>query len=105
MGDHRASIKCEFEMHGHKATQEWWLNQDPNGCDQRITEWFDKQVEIAIGRYDAQMTEYWAEQNRAKIESDEREQLARLKEKYETENGGSKGMKPPPGEGSPRTVE
>ena len=83
MGDHRASIKCEFEMHGHKAKSEWWINQDTTGCDDRIKDWFDEQVSIAMSRFNAESEKYWARENAAKIEADERATLDRLKAKYE----------------------
>jgi hypothetical protein len=85
MGDHRASIKVKFEMHGHKAEQDWWINwhDEGEGCDRRIIDWFRAQSGIAMSRYDAAMAEHFAEQHKAETEAAERAELERLKAKYE----------------------
>lgn len=81
MGDHRISLKIEFEMHGHKAKIDQWVNWTPDYPDE-IRDWLQAQIEIGRCRffdaeYDAEMIA------KAKEENEERTELARLKEKYE----------------------
>ena len=84
MGEHRASIKVEFSMHGHTDKVDLWINWSPddNGVDRRITEWVAKQAEKA-------MDKWWNQDDRresrrlADQEAAERAELQRLKEKYE----------------------
>ena len=88
MGDHRASIKIEFEFHGHKEKADWWINWSPDtsccqGVDQRIIDWIREQAEIGYRRYDEQMAKYWKEEHDRATEKAEREQLETLKSKYE----------------------
>ena len=37
MGDHRATVKISFSMHGVDAENEWWINWSPDdtGVDRR----------------------------------------------------------------------
>ena len=81
MGDHRISLKVDFEMHGHKAKIDQWVNYTPNYAEQ-IAEWLREQIEKGMDRYlDA---EYEADiLHKTEIEAAEREQLAKLKAKYE----------------------
>lgn len=84
MGDHRATIKVEFEMHGHKAKQDFWINWSPadNGVDDRVTDWIAVHAQKAMDAYWEQ--EYGAQTVRdAERENHERSQLAALKAKYE----------------------
>lgn len=88
MGDHRASIKIEFHMHGHEAKNEWWINWWPSDecfeykVDKRILEWFDEQHTKAMDNWhDMQCDAAEAEAQRAKDE--EYEEFLRLKEKFE----------------------
>jgi hypothetical protein len=84
MGDHRLSLKIEYEMHGHKAKQEWWINASPSDwIPSTVEDWFRLQHEAAMRRYEDQNAKYWAEQKKEKIEKEERDTLARLKAKYE----------------------
>lgn len=87
MGEHRFSIKIEFSMHGHEDKLDaWWNFSDGSspveGVDHRVIEWLQAQHEKAMDKYlDAQ---YSAEERRgAERENAEREELARLKAKYE----------------------
>jgi len=84
MGDHRAVIKLEFNMHGHKAEQEMCINWFDNGisCDERIIEWFSAQRAIAMANYEDEVAKYFAKQRAAELEKQERAELARLQEKY-----------------------
>lgn len=81
MGDHRIILKVQFEMHGHKAQLDQWVNWTPDYPD-KIRDWLQEQIEIGQGKffdsqYDAEMVE------KARSEHVEREELARLKMKYE----------------------
>jgi hypothetical protein len=85
MGDHRFSFKAEFEMHGVKDTLDLgWHNWDagPHGIDSRITGWLEAAVSKAFAKYDANVSAYFDEQNKAQREKDERTELERLKAKY-----------------------
>lgn len=82
MGDRRISLKVEFEMHGHKARIDQWVNWTPDYPDE-IRDWLQEQIDIARGRYfdalyDAEML------TKAREEAAERDELRRLKAKYET---------------------
>mgnify|MGYP001600044143 CR=1 FL=1 len=86
MGDHRATIKISFDIHGKKHEQEWWINYSPDeitGVDPRIADWFSECWTEAKARYDEQVAEYFAREHAAEIEAAERAELLRLKEKYE----------------------
>jgi hypothetical protein len=86
MGDHRASVKIEFEMHGHSAKCDLWVNWFDNGCgiDQRIVDWFGEQSGIAIEKYRDELEAFYASREKATTEEAEKAELARLKAKYES---------------------
>lgn len=88
MGDHRASIIVKFEMHGVKEKCDMWINYYPDeSCgyevDRRVLEFFD-------AAYKKAMVAYFDDQYDASLIRDadkeklEREELSRLKQKYET---------------------
>jgi len=82
MGDHRASIKIEFEFHGLKFKREFWINFSPSsecGCDPRICEFFKECAEKGYAEFDEELRDY----ERTQRETEERQQLAALKAKYE----------------------
>ena len=81
MGDHRISFRAEFEMHGHKAKVDQWINYSES-WSQEIAGWLEAEIGVAMGKYfDAQ---YDAKQlAEAERENKERDELARLKAKYE----------------------
>ena len=86
MGDHRPTITCHFEMHGHVADYDfgccnWSDNGD--GIDQRIVDWFAEQSAIAIGKWRREVDAYHRERDKDKIREQEIAELNRLKEKYE----------------------
>jgi len=67
MGDHRASIKIEFEMHGHKAKTDMWINwfvDDHSGVDQRVIDWLAAHARKAMDKYAE--AEYEAQQEPAR---------------------------------------
>jgi hypothetical protein len=85
MGDHRISLKIEFSMHGYEDKLDAWWNfydDEVHGVDQRAIEWLRECHERAMDKYlEARCS---AEERRnAEAENAEREQLARLKAKYE----------------------
>jgi hypothetical protein len=85
MGDHRFSFKAEFEMHGVKEKIDFaWLNWSGghNDIDRRIIEWIESVRDRAMAKYDEEVAEYMAEQQKGAREKAEREELARLKAKY-----------------------
>mgnify|MGYP001579130458 CR=1 FL=1 len=85
MGDHRISLKIEFSMHGHTDKLDAWWNfseHDVQGIDYRAIEWLQQQYEKAMDNYlEAQCSA--EEKRQAEIENIEREQLAKLKAKYD----------------------
>lgn len=86
MGDHRASIKIEMEFHGVKDKTDMWVNYSPSDCfsmDQRVIEFFQSVYERGMAIYNRDMEDYYAKENKESIERAEREELERLKTKYE----------------------
>lgn len=86
MGDHRATIKLSFSIHGKTYRHCFdWINYFPTqeGIDERIVGWFSDCWEDAYSRYQKQVDKIMAEQNKERIEKEERAELERLKEKYE----------------------
>lgn len=86
MGDHRANIKLEFTIHGKTyKTELAWINYTDNGegVDRRIVDWFSECWRDAYCRYEDQIAAYHEEQNKAQNERLERQELVRLKAKYE----------------------
>lgn len=80
MGDHRVSIEIQFEMHGHKAKHEMWVNWS-GAVPASIADWIEAQKAKAMDKwFEAEDLE--EERRAALVEKSEREQLARLKEKY-----------------------
>ena len=85
MGDHRANIKIEMEFHGIKDSCDMWINYFPgeyDGVDDRIIEFIQDIYKKGMAKYDKEIAKYWAEQNKAEIEKEERKVLKRLKKKY-----------------------
>jgi len=86
MGDHRATVKVEFDIHGKVYKQEWWINyfpDDSSGVDRRIAEWFSACWEDAYSRYQKVVNESHREEDERKQREAELAELKRLKEKYE----------------------
>ncbi len=83
MGDHRASVKIEFEFHGKTHKMDSWINWSPScseceGVDQRVIDFFRKGTEEG-------MTEWYeavAEDERRNHEKAERDEYERLKAKF-----------------------
>ena len=83
MGDHRATIKVEFDMHGHKAKQEMYINWDyHSGCDRRVVEWFEEQSAAAMEKWHAEQYKANEQVRAVELERTERAELARLEAKY-----------------------
>jgi hypothetical protein len=82
MGDHRASIKIEMEFHGITSKTDLYINYAPNGCcemDERVAEFFRNAYDKGMSEHDSGMAEYWKKRDEEK----EKEELARLKAKYD----------------------
>lgn len=89
MGDHRASIKIEMEFHGIKDKADMWINYDPYYCstcnvDRRIVEFIQSVYNRGIEKYEEAQRKYNEEQNKKRIEAEERSTLERLEKKYRT---------------------
>lgn len=82
MGDHRASVKIEFQMYGHTRKQEWWINwfPGPGECDRRISEWLAR---VSQELYEQYYMPTVRESQRTAEERQEREEYERLKAKFE----------------------
>lgn len=85
MTDMKASIEIKFEIHGESYEGDWYINYSPNdsGIDDRIVEWFSDCYEKASRVYLKNVDDYFKEKDKAENESREREELRRLKEKYD----------------------
>lgn len=82
MSDHRFAIDVKFSIYGEDF--EWdaslnWAPDNVTGVDPRITDWFANCYARARSGYDSYVNMRAAEDS----ERREREQLARLKAKYE----------------------
>lgn len=87
MGDHRATVKIEFTFHGKTYQMNSWINWSPDECsgvDQRVLDFFRQATEDGLTRYHEEEMAYHAEQRKKETEENEREQLERLKKKYES---------------------
>lgn len=89
MGDHRATIKIEFQL--PNKTYKTAIGSlgginycaDSDGIDSRVREFFSESWDDYQSWYNEQIAEYFRKQNAAEIEQQERAQLASLKVKYE----------------------
>lgn len=89
MGDHRCTIKIYFEFHGIEDKINMDINYDPSGCcnmDSRVIEFFENVYRKGIRKYHDEMAKLEASQNIARIEREEKEELKRLKEKYDPQS-------------------
>ena len=87
MGDHRMTIRIHFKMHGHEADSgEMWINGSSDQAIPHIVEeWFEAQHSMAMFLYEEELNKKSEEQFKEIIENAERQELARLKAKYEGE--------------------
>lgn len=89
MGDHRASIKIQFEMHGIKRETDMWVNYFPEyrGVDERVFMFFEEAYGAAMDAWNKSIDDYEDDQ-KAKQEREELAEYERLKAKFEmrTEN-------------------
>ena len=85
MGDHRASIKIQFEMHGIKNETDMYVNWWDNGqgIDERIVDFFRESVEESMNKYEEELNKYRIEEKRKNQELYDKQEYARLKKKYE----------------------
>ena len=87
MGDHRASIKCEVEMHGVKRKCDMWINWNWDGgeayrVDDRVIEFFRNWADEAREAWDRGEYKRTEAERAAAERGVELAELARLKEKY-----------------------
>lgn len=85
MGDHRASIKIEFEMHGVKDKVDMWINWSPDdeyGCDRRIPEWCADVAARARAKWEADQLTHDSRARDLELERAERLEYERLKQKF-----------------------
>lgn len=88
MGDHRASIKIEVEMHGVKDKADMWVNWSPReydcpGVDYRVIEFFQNWSARAMEKWDNEQWKAGEEDRERKQRETELAELARLKSKYQ----------------------
>lgn len=85
MGDSRARVKIEFSIYGETYNADMSINYFPTDglIDDRVTNFFDASYRDAKGKFDeaAYKSEEGARNQRR--EAEEREELDRLKRKYE----------------------
>jgi|SRR5688572_18534904 len=86
MGEHRATIKIEFEIYGEKDKVDMWINWSPDGqiqgLDDRVAEWFVAHYEKARSVYDDRVYESEEEQREAENRRRDLAELDRLLKKY-----------------------
>ena len=87
MGDHRASIQIDFEMHGVKKQMDFWINwySADGEIDKRILDFFEEAVEEAMQAYDKDQMEYRLEQQQLEQQKEniEKSEYERLKKIYD----------------------
>jgi len=84
MGDHRASIKIQFEAHGVKKETDMWINYYPDetGVDRTVIEWFKEVWEECLAKYHTLIDEGIAERA-AKEKEERRKQYEELRAEFE----------------------
>ena len=87
MGDHRASIKIEFQIYNSKVYKmNSSCNYSPSDCcrmDAHVINFFQKAYEESRAEWDAELYKRERERNKEAEEKAERLLLAELKAKYE----------------------
>ena len=75
MGDHRASIKIEWSMHGHTQKADMWWNYYPcDDCygyrvDKRVLEWLTEQYDKSMSNWGDMEEERLVELSRKRREA------------------------------------
>lgn len=85
MGDHRAEIHCQMKLHGKEYKLDLdWVNYSPDndGCDSRVTEFFERSWNEAYARWQEEVYESQKAQRIINQEKQERKLLQELQEKY-----------------------
>lgn len=93
MGEHRASIKIEFEFHDVKREYYGFINYTPESCcnmDRRIIDFFNDVYQEGLFKYFEECQKREAEEEKEKIEEHDRAEYERLKAKFEKENENEK---------------
>ena len=86
MSDLRASIKIEMDFCGVKEKADMNINYIPDdfsGIDPRIAEFFEDVYKKGINKYNIEVQKYFKKQREEELEQKEKEELQRLKNKYE----------------------
>lgn len=83
MGDFRASIKIDMEIHGKPYKADLWINYAPEssnepGVDSRVIDFFRDSWEDSLSVYHEQMAEWDAQET----ERREKAEFERLQQKY-----------------------
>ena len=89
MGDHRMNIKIEIEFHKVKQKTDMWINYMPDTSDydrvdRRIVEFIQESYETGMRVYERENIERMEIEHADEIESEERAELKRLQDKYNT---------------------
>lgn len=90
MGDHRATIKIEFQLPNKTYKTEigsmGGINYfpDSDGIDHRVSEFFSESWDDYMHWYNEKAAEHFEKEHAAEIEAAEKAELARLQAKYET---------------------
>ena len=84
MGDHRASVKLSFDMHGVKKETEMWINYYPNECgiDSRIIEFFEECHMEAMEKWHEMSRKAEEKENKLADEQRDLREFRRLSKKY-----------------------
>lgn len=84
MGDHRAEIKLQFEIHGKTYATTMSINYWPNdeGIDERLVEWFRTCWEEARARWQQARNTYWAKEDAELLRTRELAERDRLVRKH-----------------------
>lgn len=84
MGDHKATIKISFDLHGKVYKMDSWINYSGHdGVDRRVIDFFEHSWNDAYARYQDEIYKSETETREKQKLEDEVKELARLKEKYE----------------------
>jgi len=91
MGDHRVSIEIKFSAHGIERSCDMWINwpAEHDAVDHRVIEFLRSAWNDAFDEWLRKEAEYLRDANKAFTERTEREELARLKAKYEASGQGA----------------
>ena len=70
------------KVYEYDAHINYWADDDGN--DERVKEFFRESYTDGMNRYHARIAKIYAKENRERIEKEEKQKLAELKNKYES---------------------